>query len=80
MQQGMPEIGAMIVVSKQGSGYAYESLAAVRDIGFGDLGLASLFGRQQPENVRSIGLMLKLGFRQVSGSPDLINWRIDHEQ
>jgi RimJ/RimL family protein N-acetyltransferase len=79
MHQGMPEIGSIIVTSQQLRGYAYESLAAVRDTGFQALGLVSLFGRQQQENQRSIGLMTKLGFRQVPGLTGRIHWRMDRD-
>ena len=79
MHQGMPEIGSMIVTPQQRRGYAYESLSAVRDHGFQAVGLVSLFGRQQQKNQRSIGLMTKLGFRQVPGLTGRIHWRMDRD-
>jgi [ribosomal protein S5]-alanine N-acetyltransferase len=76
-RDGLPEIGSVIVPSQQGKGFAYEALSRVRDEGFGRLGLPAQYGCQLPSNARSIGLMLKLGFRQVPGRSDRIHWQLD---
>ena len=76
-RDGLPEIGSVIVPSQQGKGFAYEALSRVRDEGFVRLGLPAQYGCQLPSNARSIGLMLKLGFRQVPGRPDRIHWQLD---
>lgn len=78
-REGLPEIGAIIVEAQQGKGYAFEALERVRDEGFTSCGLTIQSGRQMPSNFRSVGLMLKLGFRQVQGQRDRIEWRLDRE-
>jgi ribosomal-protein-alanine N-acetyltransferase len=78
-REGLPEIGSVIVREQQGRGYAYEALSEIRDQGFGRLGLSAQYGCQLPSNVRSIGLMHKLGFRQVPGRVDRIHWHMTRD-
>ena len=80
VREGLPEIGSVIVPSQQGKGYAYEALSRVRDEGFARLGLPAQYGCQLPSNHRSIGLMNKLGFQQMSGRQDRIHWHLSRDQ
>ena len=73
----VPAIGSIIVTPPQGRGFAYEALACIRDEGFRRLGMSVQSGCQLPTNLRSIGLMDKLGFKQVPGRPDRIHWHLD---
>lgn len=67
----------------QGQGYMHAGLKAVIRKAFGDYGLYRLEANIQPDNLRSIGLVRTLGFRQEGYSPKYLKiggrWR-DHER
>ena len=65
------------------SGLMTEALRMTIDFAFGELGLHRLEANIQPENVASIALVRRLGFRQEGFSPRYLRidgeWR-DHER
>ncbi|MCB1338557.1 MAG: GNAT family N-acetyltransferase [Maritimibacter sp.] len=59
-----PEVAyALYAASDEGQGYATEAARAVRDWGFGALGLPGLVSYIAPENLGSIALARRLGAR-----------------
>lgn len=66
-----------------GRGLMVAGLRAVVDMAFGELGLHRVEANIQPANVKSIGLVRKLGFEREGFSPRYLmvdgDWR-DHER
>jgi RimJ/RimL family protein N-acetyltransferase len=60
---GEVEIGWRFASSTTGRGVATEGAIALRDEGFGRVGLQRLIGRCQPGNVASVRVMEKIGMR-----------------
>jgi RimJ/RimL family protein N-acetyltransferase len=58
------EIGYTVSPNYQGKGYAVEAVKAVLDHLFGDLQKHRISASVDPENVRSIRLLEKIGFRK----------------
>jgi RimJ/RimL family protein N-acetyltransferase len=57
------EIGGRLAPSATGRGFATEAAVALRDEGFGRVGLDLLVGRCQPGNAASARVMEKIGMR-----------------
>ena len=58
------EIGINLAPNQQGNGYATETLTAVFEFLFSDLGKHRVFASTDPENERTIRLLSRLGMRQ----------------
>lgn len=58
-----PDVGFAFLPGHRDCGYGYESAAAVRDRAFDAMGARRLLAITSPDNVASIGLLGKLGFR-----------------
>ena len=58
------EIGYTLAPEHQGQGYAFEAVKAILDYLFGHLEKHRVIGSVDPENIRSIKLLEKLGFRR----------------
>ena len=63
-----PELGYFLTEAAEGHGFASEAAAAIRDFGFGRLGLASMVSYIFRDNARSIALARRLG--AVEDTPD----------
>jgi RimJ/RimL family protein N-acetyltransferase len=61
---GIAEIGYMIAPAHWRQGHAREAASALIDHGFGTLGLRRIFADVDPDNVASVGLLKRLGFRE----------------
>lgn len=77
------QLGYYGFVGFEGRGVMAQGLARVIDVAFGDLGLHRLEAAIQPDNVRSIALVKRLGFQHEGFSPRYLQvggvWR-DHER
>jgi RimJ/RimL family protein N-acetyltransferase len=58
-----PDIGFAFLKRFRESGYAFESSVAVLEYAFATLGLRRIIAMADPENVRSVTLLARLGFR-----------------
>ena len=58
------EIGCTLEKSKHGKGYATEALKSVMDYLFNKLNKHRIIGSIDPKNLKSIGLVERLGFRK----------------
>ena len=56
-----PEIGFLLAAKAQGKGYGTEAAAAIRDHGFGPMGLKQLVSYVDAGNARSLALATRLG-------------------
>ena len=77
------EVGALILPTHQGRGFAAEAIAAVADYAFDALGLTQLHTRHDGGHAAAAALMRKLGFEpnpQTSArGPDNF-WQLSPEQ
>ena len=64
-----PDLGYALLPEHWGKGYALEAAAAVMSFGRKTLGMSRIFAITNPDNVRSIGVLEKLGFRFVKTMP-----------
>ena len=58
------EIGYRLHPDHQGKGIMSEALSAALDYGFEKIGLHSFEANVNPQNIKSVGLLKRLGFRQ----------------
>jgi ribosomal-protein-alanine N-acetyltransferase len=74
-------LGYFAFVPHEGKGYMTEGVRQVLGLAFGPIGLHRVEANVQPENVRSIALVERLGFRREGFSPKYLKiggrWR-DH--
>ena len=59
------EIGYRLLPAAWGLGYATEGAAAMRDHGFGPVGLSRIIGVTHPDNLASQRVLAKIGMRDV---------------
>lgn len=62
--EGRPEIGWRLAAAHWGQGYAREAAEASLNHGWGTLGFDSIWAITTPANIRSWGLMERLGMRR----------------
>ncbi|WP_430813086.1 GNAT family N-acetyltransferase [Carboxylicivirga sp. RSCT41] len=58
------ELGCTLAKNKHGNGYAAEAMRVVMDYLFNTLGKHRIIGSVDPQNIKSIGLLDRLGFRK----------------
>jgi len=58
------EVGYILDPAFAGNGYATEAIRAMVGLGFGTLGFHRIFARLDTENIGSIGVVERLGFRR----------------
>ena len=63
------DLGFAFLPAWRGQGYAYESAAAMRDYGVGELGLERIVAITSPDNDTSGKLLLRLGFDDAGMIP-----------
>lgn len=57
------EVGYIFNPAFEGHGYATEAVAAMIDLGFDHFGFHRIFARLDTENIRSVGIVERLGLR-----------------
>ncbi|RJF85449.1 GNAT family N-acetyltransferase [Sphingomonas cavernae] len=63
-REGVKELGYLLRRSHWGRGYAREAVAAIIDHGFNAMKLRRIFADVDPDNLPSVELLKRLGFRQ----------------
>lgn len=68
-ENGFPDLGFVIESKKRGLGYAYEACYSILNYAKKELGLSKIQARVHPDNIASVSLLKKLGFKD-SGIKD----------
>lgn len=64
MENEQAEIGCTLAKQEHGKGYATEALKLAMDFLFNELNKHRIIGSIDPQNIKSIGLVERLGFRK----------------
>lgn len=64
LEDEQAEIGCTLVKEEHGKGYATEALKSAMDFLFNELNKHRIIGSIDPRNIKSIGLLKRLGFRK----------------
>ena len=72
------EIGIRLITPQQGKGYARESMNAVLNYLFEEIGISSVFANCYKENKSSQNLFLSLGFKQLDSDTKKHYFRLDN--
>jgi len=64
-----PDLGFIIEEKYQNKGLAYEACLEIIKYAFTELEMTTLQSRANPENIKSIGLLNKLGFKKTNNQP-----------
>lgn len=73
------EVGYVLHPDHQGKGLMQEALHAVLDYGFNEMQLRRILAEVHPDNIRSIALLIRNGFRQQSVAPETAIYALDHQ-
>ena len=73
------EVGYVLHPDHQGKGLMQEALHTVLDYGFDEMQLRCILAEVHPDNIRSIALLVRNGFRQQSVAPDTAIYALERQ-
>ncbi len=79
LEEEEAEVGYVLHPDHQGKGLMQEALHTVLDYGFDEMQLRCILAEVHPDNIRSIALLVRNGFRQQSVAPDTAIYALERQ-